>query len=71
MDKKYRYLTRKEAHVLAEAGACVEWTYNRHRFSYRHGEAELMPWKRLDLSDFMYTDGPIDGYEDKFRAEVE
>jgi len=67
MDSKtYRFLTRKEASELAEAGAHVEWTYNIDRFSVR---GRMHEWRRWEGDLGLYH--TVDGYDDQFRVEAE
>lgn len=70
MDKKYRWLTRREADTLVEAGAPVEWRYNIDRFATRPAEDRMTDWMVLKPSTFGRSQS-VDGYDDQFRAEVE
>lgn len=71
MDKTYRFLTRREANLLADAGVNVEWRYNRSRYWASHKEEDMVPWSPwiVDRGLSLYT--PIEGYDDQFRVEVE
>jgi len=69
--KNYRWLTRREADTLAEAGATVWWRYNSVRFAVRPSEEQMTPWREWISSRELSVAEAIDGYDDQFKVEVE
>lgn len=69
--KRYRWLTRREAATLTEAGAPVEWRHNRQRFAVRPREDQMTEWEVLQRNKYSMAWNAVDGYDDQFRVEVE
>ena len=69
MGKKYRWLTRREADTLVEAGAPVEWRYNIDIYDIRPSENRMHEWRSWNYYREFYF--PTEGYDDQFRVEVE
>lgn len=71
MDKNYRWLTRREANTLIEAGATVEWRYNIDRFAVRPSEDRMTEWASWVEHQYSPLANSVEGYDDQFRIEVE